>query len=53
MAVLNKELKKAKHRKDLSFIEIKCSMGSRDDLGRPTISTHENKIRFMEYVKSL
>ncbi len=50
---LNKELKKAKHRKDLSFIEIKCSMGSREDLGRPTISTQENKIRFMEYVKSL
>lgn len=41
---LDKELDAAKKRKELSLIEIKCSIGSRENLGRPTTTTHENKI---------
>lgn len=47
---LDKELKAAKDRKQLSFIEVKCSIGARDDLGRPTTSTIENKQNFMKYL---
>ena len=35
--------------KDLGLIEVKCRLGSRKDLGRPTTSTGENKERFSEY----
>ncbi len=37
-------------RKNLSFIEVKCALGSRTDLGRPTTSANENKRLFMEYI---
>lgn len=47
---LDSELKVAKQRKELSFIEVKCGIGSRDDLGRPTTTALENKINFMEYL---
>ncbi len=47
---LNKELAAAKNRNDLSFIEVKCSIGARDDLGRPTTTALENKINFMGYL---
>ena len=50
---LDKELKKAKERKELSFIEVKCAIGARDDLGRPTTTALENKTNFMEYLKTL
>jgi len=50
--VLNKELKTAKERDELSLIEIKCSIGAREDLGRPTITTSENKKKFMEYLQT-
>ena len=37
-----------------SLIEVKCSIGARDDLGRPTTTTApENKQNFMEYLKEL
>ena len=36
-----------------SCIEVKCSIGARDDLGRPTTTALENKINFMEYLKTL
>ncbi len=49
---LDKELSAAKARKELCFIEIKCSIGSRSDLGRPNTSASENKTRFMEYLKT-
>ena len=49
-ALLDRELKKAKTRDELSFIEVKCSIGAREDLGRPTTTAIENKERFMEYV---
>ena len=49
---LDKELEAAKQRRELSFIEAKCSIGSRDDLGRPTSSAIENKNHFMEYLQN-
>ncbi len=48
---LDKELENAKARDELSFIEVKCSIGARDDLGRPTTTALENKQNFMEYLK--
>lgn len=48
---LDKELNIAKSRNELSLIEIKCSIGARDDLGRPTTTALENKQNFMEYLR--
>jgi len=50
---LDKELGSAKERKGLSLIEVKCAIGARDDLGRPTTSAIENKQNFMEYLSKL
>lgn len=50
---LDEELEKAKERNELSLIEVKCSIGARDDLGRPTTTALENKINFMNYLKEL
>ncbi len=47
---LDKELKNAKDRKELSLIEVKCSIGAREDLGRPTTTALENKENFMKYL---
>lgn len=52
-AALDKELENAKNRNELSLIEVKCSIGARDDLGRPTTTALENKENFMEYLVSL
>ncbi len=43
----------AKNKKELSFIEVKCGIGARDDLGRPTTTAIENKRNFMEYLNTL
>ena len=48
---LDRELIKAKERKTLSLIEVMCSIGARDDLGRPTITAGENKKNFMNYME--
>ena len=48
---LDSELKAAKARHALTFIEVKCAIGARDDLGRPTTTAKENKENFMEYLK--
>lgn len=32
---------------ELAFLEVKCALGSRGDLGRPTTSPQENKAAFM------
>lgn len=45
---LDKELKEAKKAGELRFIEVKCALGSRADLGRPTTTAIENKKHFME-----
>ena len=50
---LDKELENAKGRNELSFIEVKCSIGAREDLGRPTTTALENKNGFMEYLGAL
>ena len=44
---LDEELHKAKLRNELSLIEVKCSIGARADLGRPTTTALENKEKFM------
>lgn len=48
---LDKELNAAKERNELSLIEVKCSIGAREDLGRPTTTALEDKINFMNYIK--
>lgn len=50
---LDRALEAAKARDALSFIEVKCSIGAREDLGRPTTTALENKRNFMEYLKEL
>lgn len=48
---LDKELKEAKNAQGLRFIEVKCALGSRADLGRPTTTAIENKEKFMERLR--
>lgn len=50
---LDKELEAAKGRNELSFIEVKSSIGARENLGRPTTTAIENKQNFMDYLKTL
>ena len=45
---LRQALADAKARRQLSFIEVMCSIGARDNLGRPTTTALENKRAFME-----
>ena len=49
---LDEALQAAKSRDELSMIEVKCSIGARDDLGRPTTTALENKQNFMANLKS-
>ena len=49
---LDQALANAKSTNKLVFIEIKCQIGARADLGRPTTTALENKINFMEHLKS-
>ena len=51
--LLDKELAGAKARNELSLIEVKCSIGAREDLGRPTTTALENKRSFMNHLGSL
>ena len=48
---LDRELAAARERRKLSFIEVKCAIGARENLGRPTTTARENRERFMEYLK--
>lgn len=48
---LDEELGSAKARHGLSFIEAKCSIGARSNLGRPTTTALENKRNFMNYLE--
>ena len=50
---LDRELAAAKERDALSLIEVKCSIGAREDLGRPTTTALDNKKGFMEYLSLL
>lgn len=49
---LDTELEVAKGRNELSLIEVKCSIGAREDLGRPSTTALENKQNFMEYLQT-
>ena len=48
---LKKCLLKAKQANVLTFIEVKCSIKSRQDLGRPTTTAKENKENFMKFLE--
>ncbi len=50
---LDKVLNEAKINNELTFIEIKSSIGARKDLGRPTIKPVDNKLNFMNYLNEL
>lgn len=52
-ASLDKALEDAKNRKELSLIEVMCSIGAREDLGRPTTTAMENKEGFMGYLREI
>lgn len=50
---LDRELNRAKAGNKLTFLEVKCNIGARADLGRPTTTAGENKRIFMEYIAKL
>ena len=50
---LDEQLKLAKQRNELTFIEITAALGARADLGRPTTTALDNKKNFMEYLKKV
>ena len=50
---LDAALKEAKDADCLSLIEVKCSIGARADLGRPTTTAIENKENFMRYLNKI
>ena len=45
---LDEALERSKSSGQLTFIEVKCSIGARDNLGRPTTTARDNKKAFME-----
>ena len=45
---LKRALEAVKAAKELAFIEVKCALGARADLGRPTATPQQNKAAFME-----
>lgn len=47
---LDTELKAAKSKNELCLIEVKCSIGARVDLGRPTTSAKQNKQSFIKHL---
>lgn len=49
---LDKALLDAKNKNELSIIEVKCAMGARDDLGRPTTTAKQNKEAFMQFLQN-
>ena len=49
---LDKELNNVKNMDKLCFVEVKCSIGARDDLGRPTTTAIENKENFMKFLNN-
>lgn len=48
---LDAALKDAKNSEELMFLEVKCSLGARSDLGRPTTTALANKEQFMKFLK--
>ena len=50
---LDAELQNAMDSNELTLIEVKCSIGARADLGRPTTTALDNKENFMRYLATL
>lgn len=50
---LDRELAIAQSMNTLCMIEVKCAIGARDDLGRPTTNAVENKVGFMNYLREI
>lgn len=48
---LDRALETVKKNRQLSMIEVKCGIGARDDLGRPTMTALDNKAGFMAYLR--
>lgn len=48
MEELRKELQKARGSHVLTFLEVKCAIGAREDLGRPATGPVENRDQFMQ-----
>lgn len=48
---LDAELERIKTNGGLCLIEVKCALGARADLGRPTTTAQENKWAFMDHLK--
>jgi len=48
---LDEQLNVVISRRELCLIEIKCALGARSDLGRPTTTALENRDNFMAYLK--
>ena len=44
---LERALAAARDADQLTFLEVKCALGARPDLGRPTTTPQENKVAFM------
>lgn len=44
---LDEALKNAREGKELTLIEVKCAIGARENLGRPTTTARQNKESFM------
>lgn len=49
---LDVELEAAKLRNELSLIEVKCSIGARENLGRPTTTARQNKNAFVVHLQT-
>lgn len=47
---LEKALEEAKTARELMLLEVKCSVSSRKELGRPTTAPQENRKLFMEFL---
>ena len=48
---LETALQEASTSNELTLIEVKCGIGAREDLGRPTVSARENKDNFMKFLQ--
>ncbi len=48
---LEEALSFVKAYRELAFLEVRCAIGSRKDLGRPTIPAAENKMNFMKFLE--
>lgn len=48
---LDRVLTAAKVGHELAFVEVKCALGAREDLGRPTTMPIENKQLFMKFLR--